>query len=147
MMKWCLSMLVLAAMLAGTVVASAQERPGRGERGEQQARAAAAGDVLKMLTAAGVKLTDEQKAKLDAITKKMQKVMEGIQQAEDRRAAFAGAREELTKLRNEAMEVLTPEQRAAVQKWREAQRERTGERQPRAENEGPRKRRPSTETP
>jgi Spy/CpxP family protein refolding chaperone len=145
MMKWCLSMLVLAAMLTGTVMAAAQEQqpPRRGQRGQ----AAARGDILQMLTAAGVKVTEEQKAKLDEIAKKTQKIMEGIQTAEDRRAAFAQAREELTKLRDEAMKVLTEDQRAAVQKWRETQRERAGEKQPRTEGERQRKPRGSADNP
>jgi hypothetical protein len=61
MMKWCLSMLMLAAMLTGTVMAAAQEQQpsGRGQRGEQRGQAAARGNILQMLTAAGVKLTEE----------------------------------------------------------------------------------------
>jgi Spy/CpxP family protein refolding chaperone len=142
MMKWCFSMLVLTAVLAGTVVAAEQERQ-RGERGQRGERAQAAqrGGIQQMLTAAGVEVTEEQKVKLDAIAKETEKVMAGIREAEDRQEAFAKAREKLAELRQKAMEVLTKEQRATLEKFMQERRERAGGERGPAER---RKERPST---
>jgi Spy/CpxP family protein refolding chaperone len=124
MVKWCLSMLVLSIILAGTASAQPEGRQ-RGQRPE--AGAGARGGILQMVEAAGVKLTDDQKVKLEKIGEETQKVMAGIREAEDRRAAMEAARPKLTELREKAMAVLTKEQQDAVQKYREEQRQRSGE--------------------
>jgi Spy/CpxP family protein refolding chaperone len=123
MMKWCLSMLALTAVLAATAVAQPPEGKQRGERPAAGAR----GNFLDMLAAAGVKPTEEQKAKLDEIAAEMRKLMSGIRDAEDRRAAFEKVRPQMTELREKALAVLTAEQKETLQKYREQQRERGGE--------------------
>ena len=123
MVKWCLSMLVLSIVLAGTALAQPPEGRQRGQRPEAGAR----GGILQMVEAAGVKLTDDQKPKLEKIAEETQKVMAGIREAEDRRAAYEAARPKLTELREKAMAVLTKEQQDAVQKYREEQQRQRGE--------------------
>lgn len=128
MVKCCLSMLVLSIVLAGTALA----QPEGGQRGQrergQRPEAGSRGNILQMLEAAGVKVNDEQKPKLEKISEEIQKVMSEAREAQDRRAAYEAARPKLTELREKAMAVLTKEQLETLKKYREEQqRQRGGE--------------------
>ncbi|MCL4202711.1 MAG: hypothetical protein KJ000_09460 [Pirellulaceae bacterium] len=137
MVKCCLSMLVLFVVLAGTALAQ-PEGGQRGQRG-QRPEAGSRGNMLQMLEAAGVKVTDEQKAKLEKIAEETQKVMAEAREAQDRRAAYEAARPKLTELREKAMAVLTQEQLETLKKYREEQQRQRG-----GEGRGERKRAPQS---
>jgi Spy/CpxP family protein refolding chaperone len=145
MAKWILSLLIVSAVLVSTALAQPEGRQ-RGPREGQRERPT----MAQMYERAGIELTDAQKEKLEAIGAEMQKVMEKVREAEDRRAAFEAAREEMTKLREKAEAVLTAEQKEKLAKWREEQRERRpapreGERPQRPDGgRRPRGERPST---
>ena len=138
MAKWILSLVVVAAVLAGSALAQQEGR-------QRQRPDAGRGGMLQMLERAGIELTDDQKTEIEGIQAKMGEVFAKVREAEGaeaRQKAMEEARPKMQELREQLEKVLTEDQRKKLEESR-AQRQ---PRPARGEGERPaRGRRPSSE--